>query len=61
MLSTITVPNEFNMCPYKTYECPSCVKTVFDTEEGIGCDGPCLRWFHRDCIKVTKSEYIVWG
>lgn len=23
----------------------------------MGCEGACLRWFHRDCIKMPKSEY----
>lgn len=23
----------------------------------MGCEGDCLRWFHRDCIKMPKSEY----
>ncbi|KAG8261250.1 hypothetical protein J6590_077907, partial [Homalodisca vitripennis] len=37
--------------------CPVCVKMVLDTEEGIGCDGDCQRWFHRECIKMSKAEY----
>jgi hypothetical protein len=37
--------------------CPVCVKLVLDSEEGIGCESKCLRWFHRDCIKMPKSEY----
>lgn len=37
--------------------CPVCVKGVLDTEEGLGCDAECERWFHRECVKVSKSEY----
>ncbi|KAG8338033.1 hypothetical protein J6590_009310 [Homalodisca vitripennis] len=37
--------------------CPVCIKSVLDSEEGIGCDGACMRWFHRECIKMSKSEY----
>lgn len=37
--------------------CPVCCKSVLDSEEGIGCDGDCQRWFHRECIKMSKAEY----
>lgn len=37
--------------------CPVCVKTVLDTEKGIYCDNACQRWFHRECVKISKSEY----
>lgn len=37
--------------------CPVCLRAVLDTEEGIGCDGACQRWFHRDCLRMTKAEY----
>lgn len=39
-------------------DCPVCVKSVLDTEEGVNCDGACGRWFHRDCLKMAKSEYL---
>lgn len=38
--------------------CPICVKTVLDSEEGLGCDGECQRWFHRTCINMLKTEYV---
>ncbi|KAG8281915.1 hypothetical protein J6590_049038 [Homalodisca vitripennis] len=37
--------------------CPICVKTVLDSEEGIGCDGVCQRWFHRECFEYAKNDY----
>lgn len=37
--------------------CPVCVKNILGSEDGIGCDGACQRWFHRECIDMTKSEY----
>jgi len=37
--------------------CPICVKLVLDSEEGVGCDGACGRWFHRECLKMPKTEY----
>lgn len=37
--------------------CPVCVKSVLDTEKGIGCDGDCARWFHSECVKMPSSEY----
>lgn len=37
--------------------CPVCVKKVKDDEEGLQCDDPCNRWFHRQCANVPKTEY----
>lgn len=38
--------------------CNICVKLVLDSEEGLECDGPCTRWFHRECAKMAKTEYL---
>jgi hypothetical protein len=35
--------------------CPRCVKIVSD--RGIGCDGKCQRWFHPECVNMSKPEY----
>lgn len=40
-----------------TITCPVCVKAVLDSEDGLNCDGDCKRWFHRECIKMNKTEY----
>lgn len=40
-----------------TISCPVCVKAVLDSEDGLNCDGDCKRWFHRECIKMNKTEY----
>lgn len=37
--------------------CPVCVKKVIDDEEGLQCDNPCNRWFHRQCTGVSRTEY----
>ncbi|XP_054280059.1 uncharacterized protein LOC128998090 [Macrosteles quadrilineatus] len=37
--------------------CPVCVKAVLDSEDGLECDGDCKRWFHRECIRMNKTEY----
>lgn len=37
--------------------CPICVKVVLDSEEGVCCDGVCERWFHRECVKMSKTDY----
>lgn len=37
--------------------CPVCVKAVLDSEEGVACDNACQRWFHRECLKMSKTEY----
>lgn len=38
--------------------CPVCVRAVLDSDEGICCDSACQRWFHRECVKMPKSEYL---
>ncbi|KAG8244620.1 hypothetical protein J6590_019876 [Homalodisca vitripennis] len=35
-----------------------CVKKVLDTDEGVSCDDACNRWFHRECLKMSKAEYL---
>lgn len=37
--------------------CMLCFKEVLDSEDGLECNGPCKRWFHRDCTKTPKFEY----
>ncbi|KAG8272000.1 hypothetical protein J6590_050908 [Homalodisca vitripennis] len=37
--------------------CPTCVKQVLDSEEGIGYNGACQRWFHRTCLNMPKTKY----
>lgn len=37
--------------------CPFCVKVVLDSEEGEFCDADCERWFHRECLRMGKTEY----
>lgn len=38
--------------------CVPCCKTVLNTDEGLQCDGPCDRWFHRSCVGLSKAEYM---
>ncbi|KAG8241594.1 hypothetical protein J6590_083596 [Homalodisca vitripennis] len=38
--------------------CPLCVKKVLDTDEGVSCDDACNRWFHRECLKLSKAECL---
>lgn len=45
------------MSTQTSHVCPVCVRTVLDSDEGTGCDGPCHRWFHRDCMKISRAEY----
>lgn len=33
--------------------CPVCLISV----DGIGDDGDCKRWFHIECVKMSKTEY----
>lgn len=37
--------------------CPVCLIKVLDSVDGIGCDGGCKRWFHIECVKMSKTEY----
>lgn len=37
--------------------CPVCVIKVLSTDKSIQCDGLCDRWFHKDCVKMTATEY----
>lgn len=37
--------------------CPVCVRKVLDSDQGLQCDSDCDRWFHRECVKVTKADY----
>lgn len=37
--------------------CPICIKLVLDSDEGVCCDADCERWFHRECLRMPKSEY----
>lgn len=45
------------MAPTSENTCPICIKLVLDSEEGIGCDGACQRWLHRECLGISKTEY----
>lgn len=45
------------MSPKSVNVCAVCVKVVLDSDEGICCDGLCVRWFHRDCMKIPRTEY----
>lgn len=37
--------------------CVVCGRIVKDSDNGIGCEGPCQRWFHAACAKVDKDRY----
>lgn len=37
--------------------CPVCLKSVLESDNGVGCDGACHRWFHRECVSMSKAEY----
>lgn len=38
--------------------CVPCCKKVINTDEGLQCDGPCDRWFHRTCVGISKADYL---
>lgn len=37
--------------------CPVCLIDVLDSENGIACERLCKRWFHADCVRMSRSEY----
>lgn len=37
--------------------CPVCQIVVLDSDNGIACDRLCKRWFHIDCVRMSKAEY----
>lgn len=37
--------------------CIVCMKSVLDSDDGLQCDEACQRWFHRDCVHISKIEY----
>ncbi|KAG8308977.1 Pygopus [Homalodisca vitripennis] len=39
------------------YPCGVCLREVTERQQGIKCDDFCGRWFHRDCVKISKAEY----
>lgn len=39
------------------FSCPLCVKAVLDSNDGVSCEASCQRWFHRECIGMSKAEY----
>lgn len=41
--------------------CPVCIIKVLDSEDGIGCDGHCKRWFHIRCVRMSKTEYSMYA
>lgn len=42
---------------FMSTNCSLCVKVVLDAEEGVFCDADCEWWFHRDCLRMGKTEY----
>ena len=42
------------------YLCPACLNPVLNNETNhnpVGCDGQCQRWFHRQCVGLTRIQY----
>lgn len=37
--------------------CPVCLIKVLDSEDGIACEKLCERWFHIECVRMSKTEY----
>lgn len=37
--------------------CGACLREVTERQQGIKCDSDCGRWYHKDCVKLSKAEY----
>ncbi|KAG8330048.1 Pygopus [Homalodisca vitripennis] len=55
-ISTAWVAISVMATPIK-YPCGVCLREVTESQQGIKCDTFCGRWFHRDCVKISKAEY----
>ena len=43
------------------YGCPVCNLPILNQEtnhDPLGCDGPCQRWFHRQCVGLPRLQYV---
>lgn len=40
--------------------CPICVIIVGDSKS-LQCDGNCDRWFHKECMKMSSTEYAAYA
>eukprot|EP00039_Didymoeca_costata_P020177 m.340328 g.340328 ORF g.340328 m.340328 type:complete len:135 (-) comp19240_c0_seq1:205-609(-) len=41
--------------------CGKCDHEVTEGDEGVNCETSCGKWFHRECIGLTKAAYIALG
>lgn len=39
------------------FPCGVCLKEVKSSQHGAQCRGKCIRWFHKDCAKISTTEY----
>ena len=37
--------------------CPLCKLVVTEVVDALCCDGPCLTWYHRKCLKISPQKY----
>ena len=42
---------------YEDEICNLCNKNVKDGEDGMLCELSCKKWFHRECLNMSKDEY----
>ena len=39
--------------------CGKCRNTVQEHDLGIGCEGPCQEWYHKECTEISSGEYDI--
>jgi hypothetical protein len=39
------------------FPCGVCLKEVSSRHHGVQCRDKCLRWFHKDCVKISTADY----
>ena len=43
--------------PTAPYVCGRCQEDLDDKPKHIGCEGPCHKWFHTDCVDITDADF----
>jgi len=41
-------------------ECGVCKEIVTDFDEGLGCDGRCMKWYHCIIVGMPQDQYIMY-
>ena len=51
------IRKESDIRPTAPYVCGRCQEYLDDKPKHIGCEGPCDKWFHSDCVDITDADF----